>query len=250
MLQKVKRATFNKAVGDSDLRKALAFAIWVKDHKPASVIKGWTYQGLSQLTGLAQNTCRKRIAALRTMHLVREEVIGGVRYLFFESLRAGKIKNKLGKCFSPARRDISISKLDRTSVKTIEMGIAALLIVEIQIRKDFAKQIICDKQNGRNVRRIKHARKVCRDRGWEEYSEGGISYDRLANKLHSGRDYVRKAISYGERTRMFFKRKNDVLCKFVGKNLAKQALFVETSYHYATNNNLYFQPANTYTILQ
>lgn len=249
MIQKLKRETFNRVIGDKGLRKALAFAIWVKDNKPASVIKGWSYTKLSEITGCSRATCKNRITALRELGLVSEGEKNGVRYLHFLPLRAKKLQSKLGNWYSPKRLDIHIGKIDRTSVKTIELGLCAMLIVEIQTRKNYVRQVIRNKDKARKVRDIKRARRICSDRGWTRYVEYGISMKSVARRLGCGVSKAASAVENGEANFMFVKQKWAAKHLFVGHGLAKDALGSLEGFHYATRNNLYRQPANTYALL-
>lgn len=250
MLQKVKREIFNRVIGDAELRKALAFTIFIKDHKPASVLKGWSYSMLAQISGCSRPTCKKRLIALRKLGLVSERVHNGVRYLYFHTLRAGKIQSKLGPWFSPQRMDVHIGKIDRSSVKTIEYGLCSLLVVEIQLRKNYAQQVISRKENSKKVREIKRAKRICRDRGWAEYNEEGLSYNGLAGKLGCSRSKAIKIVKAGENQKMFSKQKAQRIMLFIGQRKAEKALPYFNGYHYAMKNHLYYQPANQYILTQ
>ena len=252
MVERLSRKVYNALVGNPEHRKAVAFAIYLKDHKQTSVVKNWSYRELSRISGIAPGTCKKRIAALRELGLVKEETKNGVRYLVFRKLRAPKMatKRKLGLWYTPKRQDVSLKKVGRFSVKAIEMGLIALYVVETQTKKNFIRQTIRSKDKGRKVAEIKRAKKICRGRGWKEYSEFGLSYRGMAGKLNVGTAKMLDAVRYGESKKMFTKQKSDLVQLFVGKGRGKEALEFVGGFHFATSSNLYRQPANVYLLHQ
>lgn len=209
MLTRLNHTAFRGIVGKRNLRAAVAFAIYLKDKTGCSVVKDWSYRKLSQLMGVSPNTCKKRIQALRELRVIREWEYRGHRYLRVLQLRARKVKSKR----DPSRfwncrrtRNIDLTKIDRTSVKTIERGLMAMLIVDIQTRKDSIHQLVCVSRGeveGTSSAKLKKAENKCSRRGWSNFRDGGLSFNGIARRLQCALKTVSKVISYGETANMF-----------------------------------------------
>lgn len=258
MVSKLSRRLFNDAVGDPLRRKALAFAIYLKNHNGTSVFKDWSYRDLSRASGLSVNTCKKRVQSLRVMHLIREESFNGHRYLIFKKLRRKKIKNKKNNLFhTPIILDISIKNFE--SIKAIEKYLMALDIQEHTRKVEYTKRLITLATDPAPFTRdceIKKAKAIWRKRGIEEvpqYTEYGYSHRRIMRRLHCGPQTVKYIISLGESLEMFIARQRDlVLVKYVGNNSARAALPYykdEFPSAFATNNNIYYKPATIFSLL-
>lgn len=217
MLIRLNQKAFRGVVGNRNIRSAVAFAIYLKDKTGCSVVKDWSYRKLSQLTGVSPNTCKKRIQALRELRVIREWEYRGHRYLRVLQLRARKVKSKR----DPSRfwncrrtRNIDLTKIDRTSVKTIERGLMAMLIVDIQTRKDSIHQLVCVARGlapAKNENELNKTNKKCSRRGWLNYLDGGISYKGIARRLKCARKTVSAIISYGEKANMFVANRGELL---------------------------------------
>lgn len=251
MIEKLSRQLFNDAVGDPVRRKALAMAIYLKDHNITSVFKNWSYRDLGRAAGLSPTTAKKYVEELRKMHLVREDSRDGVQYLVFKKLRRSKIKNKYNDKFhTPKTADIALSKLDRSSVSSIEKSLMSLVVVEDTAKKDYLRRLIklgTNPSKSDPVKAVKKARMICRKRGLEEFNDGGLSYKGIARKLKCGLNMVKRIIDLGQQQGMFWVEKPElVLVKYIGKNQAKFALSFfkgEFPNAFATSNNIYYQPA-------
>lgn len=57
---------------NSDLRKAIAFSLFVKAHSRNSIIKNWNINKLHDITGVSVNAIKARLATLRSMGLIEE----------------------------------------------------------------------------------------------------------------------------------------------------------------------------------
>lgn len=251
MIEKLSRQIFNDAVGDPVRRKALAMAIYLKDHNITSVFKNWSYRDLGRASGLSPATAKKYVEELRKMHLVREESRDGIQYLVFKKLRRSKIKNKYNdKYHTPKTADIALSKLDRSSVSSIEKSLMSLVVVEDAAKKDFVRRLIklgTNPSKSDPVKAVKRAMAICRKRGLEKFNDGGLSYKGIARKLKCGLNTVKTIIGIGQNLGMFTIEKPElVLVKYIGKNQAKFALpFFKEEFPnaFATENNIYYQPA-------
>lgn len=258
MLERLSRQTFRKVVGNPDYRKAVAFAIFVKAHRPTSVIKDWSYRKLSLLTGLSPNTCKKRIAALESLGLVTREDRGGHAYLRFARLRTRAVlitKKDKTKVWRPKHADIYIGGFSGESIKDIEMGLSALVIVEDASRKEYVRQLTVMASSPSKFsrqRKIKKAKEICSKRGYgEKFQDYGLSYKRICGWLKCGTSKVKDAIVFGESTGMFVANKPPlVFLRFVqGAKFAIDYIRDDYSFPvFATTNNIYYRPANTFTL--
>lgn len=256
MLTRVARKTYQNAVGTPELRKALAFAIYVKRFKANSVVKDWSYRELARLTKLSPTTCKKRIDTLKGMGLVRMETKHGHSYLRFLRLRHGSIvvkRNGIETKRRPRYADIRLGEY--TSIKEIEQDLMALVIVEDTKRKNYARQLISLANNPRpktSIKRVKKAQRLCRKRGYgKKFIDGGLSYRRIAKWLHCSPNTVKNIICFGESTEMFVvERRELVLVKYVGNGMARFALPYIDSEHplFATRNNVYYKPSLLFTL--
>ena len=250
-INRLSRRLFQYVIGDRKRRRAVAFAILMKNRKPASVVKDWSYKGLARVSGLAPGTCRSYVHILMEMGLVSMSIHKGHQYLYFDKLKAQKRKNR-GKTgyHTPKHKDIDLGNYDAASVKTIEMTLKALAIVEIQRRKDYAQQCISAKQNPRNLPEYKKTEKICRARGWDgPFVDNGISYKRICRQLNCSPNTVSATIQYGEETRLFTVTRSEPMIVFRGSGLARQAAkYLEEPYSWFTDNVVYYQPANKYVL--
>lgn len=259
MLEKLSRQTYRKIVGNPDYRKAVAFAIFVKTRRPSSVIKDWSYRKLSQLTSLSPNTCKKRVAILESIGLVTREERGGHTYLRFARLRTAPVlitkKNKATKVWRPKRADIYIGGFSGESIKDIEMGLSALVIVEDASRKDYVRQLTVlasSPSKFTKSRKIKKAMEICRKRGnGVNFQDYGLSYRRICGWLKCGTAKVKNTIAFGESTGMFMANKAPLVFLRFAQDAKFAIEYIRDDYSFpvfATTNNVYYRPANTFTL--
>ena len=247
MVQRIARQLFRNVVGVPELRKALAFAIYVKNHKQASVIKDWTYRELSRLTNLSPTTCKKRIDDLISLRIVTKWEYRGHRYMRFGKLSQGIVHTKK-RIWQPQTADIRIQEYD--SIKETEKALMALVIVEDTNRKDHIRQLIklaYDPAPFTSEKKVKRAKIKCNKCGYGKvFVDGGLSYRRITKWLHCGPNKVKEIIGFGESTEMFVAHRRPwVLVEYIGNYSAKDAL---TFYSFdkpvfATRNNFWYKPS-------
>lgn len=241
-MKKLNRDYILYCLADADFRKALSFAIFIKTIKGTSVVKNWSYKELQRLTGLSNNTCRKRVATLRRYALVTEFSRKGRNYLKFRNLRHDAIVTRKGVKRTYDLQNSDISRLDFSSTKTIELGLRAMFIYETQKRKDWYMQATIEQTP---LRVLKSIKKKLRGRSISSISDNGISYNYIARKTGAGRNTVTRIIKYGEDLKLFTKKHQDWICKFVGVDKGCEASqYLPCSFY--TRSNLYIQPANKF----
>ena len=239
-------------------RRALAFAIYVKTHKPASVLKDMSYRQVAKLVGFSHETCRYRIGCLKRMGLLKETFRNGHHYYTFTKLRSAKIKNRHSEGFHyPKFSDIDISILDTRSVDSIEMGLMAMCPVEIQRNKERVKQLDKSKQNPRNAAAFKKASGICRKRGYDGFDDDGISYEHIASILHCSYSTVSKMIQFGVKHHFFKVFKSPALFMEGDEIRYADEIWIidemqdidkRFPIHYVRGNRAFYQPANRFKL--
>ena len=241
-----------KAVGDPNYRKALAFAILIKDRNATSVFKDWSYRDVARCAGIAPTTAKRYISFLRDKKLVKVVRQGGHEYLVFKKLRKPKIRNKYNiKYHTPRRSDVSLAKIDRTDVNTIAKSLMALDIENTLKRKEYVKRVIKTNTDPapRTPKREKDkAKRLCRDCGWAKYREFGYSYRGIAKRLHCSPNTIKKVLALGQRLTLFeIDVQEPILLCRVGKERVLEALkYFRYNYPtaFATSTSIYYRPAS------
>lgn len=256
MLRRLSRQIYRNVVGVPEHRKAVAFAIFVKTVRPSSVLKDWSYRELSRLTSLSPNTCRKRVACLESLGLVTREEKGGHTYLRFAPIRRGAIRLRR-RTWRPKDADVNIVGFSGGSVKDIERGLMALVIVEDDNRKEYVRQLTSLAHNPSKsvpIRRVKRAKAICSKRGYgETFQDFGLSYNRIRQWLHCGPNKVKDIIGFGEDTGMFVAHRSEFVFLEHIRNGAKFAIeYMRQEVNhpiFATTSNIFRRPANRYSPL-
>lgn len=221
---------------NNKLVKALSLAIFVKNQIVSSTINNYTIDKLHTITSLHPTTIKKRLNTLKQMGLVK--FIGkNKEHMIFESITS-----------SSEHRNVYAEFVMFDNIKDIEKSLYALLVIEIQKTKDFAKHTIQSMKKPSNIDEYKKAKKICNRYGYgNEYKEYGISYKYIAKKLGV---CLQKAFNVVK-----FAVEKGFLCKF---NRQKQEFsyrigctskFCENKdYTFCTLNNKYMILANVYSI--
>ena len=195
-MRKLSRSIYNSVISNTKDMKALAFLLFVKHNTPCSVIPNYSYYKLSKLTSLHKNTVKNRIETLSSLGLISLDGKNST-HLRFNSVRA-KYNSQ----------NVDISALDYTSIKTIELGLQALFIVEVQRKKNFIKQLFEAEKNPKNLKKFKAIKTKSQLRGERKFKDNGISYNYISSKLNINARKVSEILSYGEKADFFKKHKN------------------------------------------
>lgn len=216
--------------------KALSLAIFVKERFASSTITNVTIDKLHKLTGLHANTIKKRIKTLKEMGLVK--FVGkNNEHLLFESISS-----------SSEHRNVYAEFVVFDNIKDIEKALEALLIVEIQRRKDFAKHTIQSAQNPSTLEEHKSAKKICKRYGWgKEYQEFGLSYKGIAKNLGVCVQKAFAIVKFAIEKGFLIKTKRQIQ-KFV-YGIGHSLKYIDNNeYTFCTNNNAYTILANVYSL--
>ena len=229
---KISRKIFNDNIKDAEAVKALALLIFVKTNFPTSVVPNFSYYKLRNITGLHISTIKKRIATLRKMNLL-QTVGKHNQHLLFKKVRAKK-------------SNINFSKIDFSSVKSIELGLRALVLQEYVCQKNYVKQLIDWSRNSNDLKKLKKAKKKCEMRGYTDFKDNGISYKTLSRKMNVNLNKVSEVINYAETNKMVLRRRNSYHYHR-SKNEAKRIVEnLEPNKFFATKDNIYVFACNTY----
>ena len=241
-MQKIGGYIFTQ-VTDAKVRKALALYIYVKNKYPTSTITNFTYKQFTKETGLCYTALKKRIKTLDGLELL-QRVGKDNRHLLFKSCKKRHF-------------NVNIGKIDLTSLRTIEDSLCALYIVLVQQRKEYVRQLLATYNYWRNSDKkyipksvnFKRLDKFVRKRGYDDiyFTDNGLSYFYLANKLHVSYTRVSNSIKTGERQGMFTKRTHIHVLKRPKVNGHFDYKFMPKAKNsYATDKGIYIIYANTY----
>lgn len=180
-----------------DILKAVALAIYVKEHSTSSLVKNWSVNKIHSLSGLGATTVKKRLQTLRLLDLTKE---CGPHLLF------ARLKS------SCDRNNIDIPATGNASVKEIEKCLMALLVALIQRQKDYVNLQLQRVNNGMSLKDIKKARRERKRYGWRSFfEENGLSYKGIAKRLGICVKTAFEVVKFGIR-KGFFKKISHFLC--------------------------------------
>ena len=238
-MNKLSKVIYNSNIEDRHAVKALALFVFVKENKPTSVFTDYTITALAKFANLSHNTTRKRIKKLEEMGLV-ERVGKNGKHLLFKRARV--------RC-----ANVNLSKIKKDNVKTIELGLKALLIYEIQRSKEWVRQRVYQATNpkvGTPLKVVKRAKAFCRKRGITQFVDGGLSWKTIAKRLGCGFNKVKEVIEYGESNNMFTKHCHVQHCGIAFGRAQEYVEYSEGNNIFATkkNNNVYSFACNTFSL--
>lgn len=225
--------------------RALAFAIKAKSVCAPSAFKDWSYARLSKAVGCSENTARKRIAMLFEMGLVESSQEKGHSYLFFKRLRSAKVHTRYRGLRYPKNKDVVVEKIDTSSLKSIETGLMALLIVEIERQKNWYKHQPIRARGGSRVRLSRKANPY--------FVDYGISRKTITHRLHCSETTLENVIKYGENQEMFICKRGKRHEMEVERGFARQAMEfsneIAKNWHFAMNSRLCRVETNHYQVI-
>lgn len=229
MIKKIRYKVLNSLFNNKELLKGMALMLYSYHCNESNVISNYNANKLSQKIKVSHKTITQRIKVLQKYNLCHIQK----NNLIFNSI-VSKHKD----------RNISIDKINYSSLKDVEKSLYGILLVVIQSRKDFCKGTIRRATKGRSYKEVKSARLMLRKcRYGDEYKEYGLSYRKIAIyfgvSLKSAFTYVQYAIKQG-----MVKLKRNFQSFFI-PNVNKREIF---GFTFTTKNYGYIIKANTYTI--
>lgn len=247
-MARIKRQRFNGWITEvnskgtnSNIIRAIALLIFVKHINPTSCVINFTLYKLHKLTGLHYTTLRKRLQSLKRLGLI--EFIGKGQ----TTLRFKRISSKNN------RNNICLDHIVFDSVADVEKSLYAQFIVEIQIQKEFVKQVINSRNNPKDYKELdwaKDTKKRCGIHA-DKFEDWGLSYKTIARKLHISIQKALAIVKYALRKKFIRKvrqSKQVVVTKLKGAfNLVKFGEKLNGS-TYVVTDGIVLVKANKYRV--
>lgn len=230
------------------IRKAIAFSLFIKSQTISSTIHNWTINKLHELTGVSALAIRDRLKVLRELGLV-EEVGTMRRHLVFKTLKSHTSHRNACVPTIEFILNKNIRKNEKAQkIKLIENTLSVMLVVEMQSRKEFAKQMIQQKSDPKNLQELKVAQKACNRFGYgKRYIDKGISYRYIAEKLGVAIQKAFEIISFAVNNQILRKKRN-IQSRYLSCFKYIEDM-LKHSYTYYANNHIVKVSANTYSLI-
>lgn len=241
----IRRKLLNQMYRNPQMRKAIAFSIFVKSKTKSSTVHHWSVNKLHEITGVSAGAIRKRLAILRELELI-EEVGKKKRCLVFLSLKSHTSHRN---SFVPTIIFNSNKNLKKNAyaqeVKNIEKLLSVAIVIEIQKHKEYAKQMIQQSKHPKNLETLKEAKKACNHFGYgDTFHDNGISYNCIAKELGVSLKTAFDTIKFAIEKEILLKIRNTEKRIFSSINYIQD--IIKTNYTYIKNNIIYKVYANSY----
>ena len=226
----IKRSIIHRANDSKQTQKAVALALYCKDHLGVDYIDNFSYNKLHNITGMHDTTLRKRVKTLLKM---------GLAFMQKDRLVFARIKK------DQKRNNFS---LDTTGLKTIRDYEKLVVISGIAVilhDKELAKNVIDNLHNPKCLKDLKEARQLARSYGYTSYKENGISYDYMAKKFGCSIKTMVEIVKFATKKGFLALKKNvetffaHSICWRLNKN--------NSQFTFTTKNYAYIVHANSYS---
>ena len=233
-MKNIKRTILIQTLGSEQAQKAVALAIMLKNISGnSSVFYRFTINKMHIATRLSATALKKYIAILKQMGLVEVKQRKGKQMLI--------VKKMVSSC---SHRNFNLPDIDCDCFKEIYSQVRAMAVVIAQSRLDFVRRTLQQRENPRNLKELKRARRLCKRYGYDKFTENGISYKRLAQLIGCSIATAIKVVKDAIQRRWIAK------INHYSKVLMKGVHFREIEgYTFTTKNYGYKVGANTYSIL-
>lgn len=232
---------------NSQLRKAIAFSLFVKTHTRNSIVKDWSVNKLHDITGISANAIKDRLSILRNMELIEETGLNK-KHLVFKSLHSHTAHRNIAIPELTFKPNVNLKKnAYAQEIKNIENGLTAMLLVEIQRRKDFAKQMIQQRSNPSSKKEYKKATKTCNRFCYgRKFVDNGISYKYMAAKIGMSVCKSIQIVKLAVKCNIIKKMRN--ICKRIAI-CSKYTEDMLVNYTYSYRDHIYKNYANKYAVI-
>lgn len=254
-MEKLNREIFVNCLGNKSEMKALALAIYVKNHFSASALHANNLSIMAKKLGISPTTLSRLLKILEQKKLISKyKDSKGKRIIVFKSLNSKK-----------ARWKMDISKLKNLGIDNTLKALYALVIVDTQKQIDHVTQQTTSTterlNNNKRVQMRTYRKLSALGVIWEIENEDGektgkfdtnvkdrgISYDYLMRKMNLSRATVSKVIKLGDKIRLF-RKINRVQSVFVGKDAANCCKYSQNAVSYKGERVLFVE-ANLYKLV-
>lgn len=243
----IRRKILNDMYCNPELRKAIAFSLFIKTRVKSSAVQRWSINKLHEITGVSACAVRKRIDTLKALSLV--EFTGkNNRCLVFKSLKSHTShRNVLVPNIEFISNEDSKKNAYAQNIKFIEDTLSAMLIIEIQNHKNYAKQMIQQSKRPKGLKAYKEAKNACNHFGYgEDFCDNGISYIYIAQKLGVSLQKAFNTVKFAVQNGILQK------CRIIKKFFYSNINYIEDmigNYTYLKNNIVYKVYANNYKLI-
>ena len=213
------------------LLKAIAMSLLVRKRTNTNIVKNFTLNKLATITGMHPTTIKKRLQTLNEYGLL---TYSGKNLVFRSLVSKHKVRN------------IRLAKIAYKKIKDIERSLQAILVANIQLRKDYAKRTILTAHRGRNTKQVKRAQKLSRRYKWaHDYVERGLGYKKIAKTLNCCKETAIKIVKFAEKWSILKKQTHIIYERITGINFYP---LNNLGYTYTTKNFAVTVKANTYKV--
>lgn len=247
-MTEIRRRILHQMYCNPKIRKAIAFSLFVKTQVSSSTVHNWTINKLHEITGVSAIAIRDRLKVLRELSLIEETGAKG-QHLVFRSLKSHTTHRNASIPTVSFEPNHKIKKNDKAqNIKQIEDILSVMLVMEIQSRKNFARQMIQQKSDPKDLGGLKEARKVCNRYAYgETFCENGISYKYMAKRLGIGVQKAFAVISFALKNQILRKNKN-IQRKYISGIKYIQDI-IKNNYTYIKGNYICKVHANSYELI-
>lgn len=244
----IRRKLLNQMHCNPQMRRAIAFSIYVKSKTESSTVHHWSVNKLHEITGVSAGAIRKRLSILRELELI-EEVGKNNRCLVFRSLKSHTSHRN---AYVPTTSFTSNQYLKKNAyaqeVKNIEKLLSVAIVIEIQKHKEYAKQMIQQSKHPADLKSLKDAKKACNRFGYgDKFHDNGISYNHIAEKLGVSVKTAFDIVSFAVKNEILAKIRNTRKKIFSNINYIQD--MIRTNYTYIKNNIIYKVYSNSYRLV-
>lgn len=232
---------------NSQLRKAIAFSLFVKAHTRNSIVKNWSINKLHDITGVSVNAIRDRLFILKNMELIEKTGLDN-KHLVFKSLHSHTAHRNIVIPEFTFQPNTNLKKnAYAQEIKNIENTLTAMLLVEIQRRKNFAKQMIQQRHEPCSKKEYTEAVKTCNRFGYgNKFVDNGISYKYMAAKIGMSVCKSIQIVKFAVKYKIIKKIRN--ICKRIAI-CSKYTEDMLINYTYSYRNHIYKNFANKYVTI-
>lgn len=218
--------------GNKELLKAIAMFLLIRKRLGSNVLKDYSINKLVNLLGAHARTIKKRMHMLSQYGLVT--IVGKTLVLRSVVSKHAKRNVKLGERY-----------MEYSTLKNVEYSLQAMLVKELQNKKDFAKRTIRNAHGAsHDYKVVKAARDAARKYGYDvEYVENGLSYKTIAKKLGVSIKTAVEIVKFAVKRTILKKTKH-----FISTYLPKVNFMEGLGYTFTTRNYGYKVMANSYSV--
>lgn len=247
-IMEIKRRILMDLCKSKELRKAVAFSLYIKEYCSISIISEYSVHKMRLLTGVSPTAIEKRVEMLVAFGLA--EFVGKKKdILVLRTLKSNTKHRNVTLADNDKYKTLDNSKKNKKAqyVKHVDDLLCIYMIVEIQKHKDYACRTIQQRENPKNAKELKESRRTCNRAGWySSFRDNGLSYKTIAERIgvcmQKAVNLVKSAIFY----HILAKQKN-VRKKYCAGSRYIQDLLV--NYTFILNDYVYKISANTYRVL-